>query len=457
MPARRWFVPGIRGKLFGFLLPLVCLLIGAAAYSASRITDASVRRDLLERGAGISRILSVSAGYSLLSGDRLALDRLTAELSGGTSDVEYVAIVDKEGIVLAHSVLGESGRPFPPREGEEGTLGTVGDTKAAELVLLGKPLIEFTTPILFSGVQVGTVYLGVKKDSLLNAQREVRRTVVAVAAALLVLAVGGTLVLASWITTPVKRLFSGVQELAAGESFHAIPVRGRDELAELTRSFNRMAETILTQRDHLSRYARELEREYVGTVRVLAASIDARDPYTLGHSARVSWLSCQLGRRLGFGEEELEHLERACLFHDVGKIRTPDEILLKEEFLSPQEMLIMRRHPEDGAAILQMAPSLHRYVPVVRYHHEWYNGKGYPEGKRDSEIPLHAQIISVADAFDAMTSSRPYRRAKTFEEAAQEILRFRGSQFSPFVTDAFVRMVGDLPPMEREDWRASLP
>ncbi|MGA6992522.1 MAG: HD-GYP domain-containing protein, partial [Candidatus Deferrimicrobiaceae bacterium] len=203
-----------------------------------------------------------------------------------------------------------------------------------------------------------------------------------------------------------------------------------------------------SQKNRLRRYARDLEESYIATVRVLAASIDARDPYTLGHSTRVSFLSCELGRKLGFSTAEIEHLEKACLFHDVGKIRTPDGILLKEQKLSSHELRLMRKHPDDGADILRMAPSLHRYIPVVRYHHEWYNGKGYPEGRMNSEIPIHAQIISLADAFDAMTSSRPYRKALTTKEALEEIHRFRGTQFSPELTDVFIRMVNEMPPME---------
>jgi len=322
------------------------------------------------------------------------------------------------------------------------------ETQALEVVRGEKKMIEFSTPIFFSGKRIGTVSLAISRDSVLAAQRNIRKSIAIAAAVFLVIALLGTFAIASFITIPVKRLSSGVIELASGAPFHPIPFRSGDELGELTRNFNRMAETILSQKNRLSRYAKDLEESYVATVRVLAASIDARDPYTLGHSTRVSFLACELGRKLGCSPEEIEHLEKACLFHDVGKIRTPDEILLKEQRLTAMEIGVMQRHPENGAAILGMAPSLHRYIPVVRYHHEWYNGKGYPEGRKGSEIPIHAQIISIADAFDAMTTSRPYRKALTTKGAIEEILRFRGTQFSPELTDAFVRMVEEMPPME---------
>jgi putative nucleotidyltransferase with HDIG domain len=291
------------------------------------------------------------------------------------------------------------------------------------------------------------------KDSLLLPQRSIRKSIAIAASALLGLALLGTLILSSYITTPVKRLSSGVNELAGGRTFHPIPERSGDELGELTRNFNRMAKTILEQQHGLSRYAKEAEEAYVGMVRVIAASIDARDPYTLGHSTRVARISCQLGRQLGFSEEEIEHLEKACLFHDVGKIRTPDNILLKQQTLTDPETEEMRSHPIDGAEILMKAPSLRRYVPVVLAHHEWYDGNGYPYGKRDSEIPIHAQMIALADAFDAMTTTRPYRAGLSPDEAVEEILRYRGTQFSPMLTDAFVRMVKEIPMIETEEWR----
>lgn len=142
------------------------------------------------------------------------------------------------------------------------------------------------------------------------------------------------------------------------------------------------------------------------------------------------------------------HLERAAIFHDLGKIQTPDDVLLKEDRLTRSEVEQMRSHPADGTDILRMAPFLHRYIPVVRAHHEWYNGDGYPDGKKGAEIPLHAQIIALADAFDAMTTDRPYREALSTEEALEEILRFRGIQFPPELADAFAEMVRELPPMD---------
>lgn len=450
--ARRRFSPGIRLKLIAFLLPLVFLLVASLAVAVTKITDAAIRRDLLQRGVGVSRVVALSAGFSLLSGDRLAMDSLASETKQSSADIEYVAIRDTSNVVLAHSRIGDRGKEYG-RPSRATSLGMFHETEAEEVSRDGRELIEFTTPILFAGKRVGTVSIGLSKESLLVPQRGIRRSIAIAASALLGIALLGTLLLASFITTPVKRLSSGVNELASDSTFHPIPGRSGDELGELTRNFNRMAETILQQKDRLSGYAKEVEEAYVGIVRVVAASIDARDPYTLGHSTRVARISRRLGQQLGFSEEELEHLEKACLFHDVGKIRTPDNILLKQQTLTHPEAEEMRSHPMDGAEILMMAPSLRRYVPVVMMHHEWFDGSGYPYGKRDSEIPIHAQIIALADAFDAMTTTRPYRAALSLDDAVEEILRFRGTQFSPMLTDVFVRMAREIPLLETEEWR----
>jgi len=443
---------GIRLKLLAFLLPAAFLLVIAMAWTVTRISEETIRSDLMQRGLSVSRVVALSSRYSILSEDRLALDSLAAETKNSSQDIEYVAIRDMSDTILAHSIIAERGKSFTFPEVVQ-RMGSLSETQVDDVFRWGREMIEFTTPIFFTGKRVGTVSLGISKNSLAAAERDIRESVAITALVFLVLALLGTLMLSSFITTPVQKLSAGVNELAGGGEFHPIPVRGKDELAELTRNFNRMAETILRQKDRLSRYAGELEDAYVATVRVLAASIDARDPYTLGHSTRVSSLACNLGKRLGFSPEEISHLERACLFHDVGKIRTPDEILLKERKLSPREISVMRRHPQDGAEILRMAPSLHRYIPVVRYHHEWYNGKGYPEGVRDSQIPIHAQIISIADAYDAMTSTRPYRKSLSPDEAVDEILRYRGTQFAPDLTDLFVRMVVEDPPAQEGNWR----
>jgi putative nucleotidyltransferase with HDIG domain len=438
---------GIRLKLFGFLLPIVFLLVGSVTWTVTEVTKDTLRRDLLQRGAAISRVVALSAGHSLLANDPLGLDRLVSETKASDPDIAFVSIRDTSDIVVAHDRVTERGKPFrpvPPLLSR----GMFGDTRADEVNRDGRRIIEYTSPISFAGRRVGIASLGLSMEGLATAQRSIQQRIFAAAAVILVAAFFGTMLLSSFITTPVKRLHQGVLSLAGSETFQPVAARSSDELGALTRNFNRMAEVNIAQKTALQKKAVQLEEAYISMVRVIAASLDARDPYTMGHSTRVARMACALGRCLGMGEAELSNLEREAIFHDIGKIQTPDDVLLKGERLSRAEEEQMKSHAVDGTEILRMAPFLQRYIPVVRAHHEWYNGEGYPDGIKGDEIPLHAQLIALADAFDAMTTDRPYRQALSTDEAIDEILQFRGTQFAPELADAFAKMVREMPPMD---------
>jgi putative nucleotidyltransferase with HDIG domain len=205
------------------------------------------------------------------------------------------------------------------------------------------------------------------------------------------------------------------------------------------------------QQQSLESYAQNLEESYTSMVRILAAALDARDQYTLGHSERVAWLSLQMGKKLGLDREALKELEMACFLHDIGKIKIPDRILAKTEPLSREEYAIIQQHPVHGAEILRLSASLHKYIPAVLQHHEWHNGNGYPYGLKGDQIHLHARIVAIADCFDAMTTSRPYRRGRPRNDAAREIKNYKGVQFCPHLADIFLEalnefdQVGEIP------------
>lgn len=184
----------------------------------------------------------------------------------------------------------------------------------------------------------------------------------------------------------------------------------------------------------------ELRHMFTQTVRALASAIDARDPSTKRHSEHVSGIAVEIGQEMGLGEADLEILEWGGLFHDIGKIGISDAVLLKPGRLDREERIQMNRHPVKGAEILANADRLRTVVPLVRFHHEWYNGSGYPDRLIGEEIPLLARILAVADAFEAMTAVRPYQlRPKSLEQAIAELRRCSGTQFDPKVVDAFVR------------------
>jgi HD-GYP domain-containing protein (c-di-GMP phosphodiesterase class II) len=260
-------------------------------------------------------------------------------------------------------------------------------------------------------------------------------------AAVFLLGLAGSVTLSSFLTKPIRELSTGVEELKAGKGGRRLKVYSYDELGRLTESFNEMTALISEQRGRLIRSSRDLEESCVATIRVLAAASDARDPYTHGHSVRVSVLSLLLGRELGLDTKYLEELEVASLFHDIGKIKIPDVILRKRGKLDRDEMREMMRHTEYGTDLLSKAPSLQKYIPPVRHHHEWFNGSGYPDGLQGDAIPLAASIISIADTYDAMTSDRPYRNAFSDDKTFGELESFSGRQFDPELIKVFIRLM----------------
>jgi HD-GYP domain-containing protein (c-di-GMP phosphodiesterase class II) len=189
----------------------------------------------------------------------------------------------------------------------------------------------------------------------------------------------------------------------------------------------------------MSTVTTELEDQYRQTVMALASAIEAKDQYTGGHNRRVAFFATLIARHLGLSPAEIEDVRLSSLLHDVGKIGIDDKVLKKDAPLDPDEWEHMKQHPELGWKILGKAKCLKRIVDGMRFHHERTDGMGYPLKLKGEEIPLIARIISVADAFDAMTSNRPYRKGLNYEVAYEEILRCRGTQFDEKVVDGFVR------------------
>lgn len=182
----------------------------------------------------------------------------------------------------------------------------------------------------------------------------------------------------------------------------------------------------------------QLERAYVATLVALSRALDMRDTETEEHSLRVTRYSLAIGQRLGLTSDALASLELGAMLHDVGKIGIPDAVLRKPGPLTDAEWVIMRQHPRLGFTILSGVEFLASSLEVVLHHHEKWNGNGYPDGLRGETIPLAARIFAVADAFDAITSSRPYKAALPVEEALTRLQRDAGAHFDPAVVEAFV-------------------
>jgi putative nucleotidyltransferase with HDIG domain len=428
----------------------ILLLVTATIFSLLTIQTMNryILDEVLKRAESLSKSTAALAPYSMLSGDLLGIDNIVSKVKEANADVEYVAVTDASGKILAHTDITRRGSLLEPSR--EDTLRENGDGSHMSEVQSGTDsFFELTSPIVFKEKPLGNIIIGVNKSTLEHARAETRRRIMAGLAIVMFLGIGCIIVLSSLVTRPIKELSRGVRELRQGRRTK-LRIYSHDELGGLTEGFNQMIDLISKQQASLSSSAQALEEAYVSTVKVLSAAIDARDPYTLGHSTRVSKLSLQIGEMLGFSRSELEELEIASLFHDVGKLKTPDYVLLKEGPLNPLEHHEIADHPEQGAAILSRAKSLHKYIPAVRHHHEWFNGEGYPDGLRGNDIPLNAAIIAVADAFDAMTSSRPYKKPRTCEEALRELNRYAGKQFAPHVVKVFHQVVESHPSLAEQ-------
>jgi HD-GYP domain-containing protein (c-di-GMP phosphodiesterase class II) len=430
---------GISCKLALAILVLVLVLTCGLSVPVVRIMDGFLLQELVKRGLSVAQSAATPAAFSILADDRLSLDNLASKISEGQPDIGYLVIVGAQGAILAHNRLEATGTTFEAMAGTP--VVSKGTHQVQKVHREGLAAYEFRVPIEFSGKAIGDIYLGIDAATLEVSRQQARRTIAAVGMVVIALGVAATLLLSTLITAPVKRLASGVARLKAGEVPPAIEVVSGDELGRLTQDFNEMARTISGQKQSLEQHARELENSYTSMVRILAASIEARDVYTLGHSTRVANLSVLIGRHLGLESAQLKDLALSCFLHDLGKIRVPDAILKKPGPLTSEEVRALRRHPEHGAEILQLSGNLQRHIPAVLHHHEWYNGKGYPAGLQGDEIPLPAAILALADTYDALTSCRSYRAGRSREEAVREICRYRGTQFSPEITDLFLEVL----------------
>jgi HD-GYP domain-containing protein (c-di-GMP phosphodiesterase class II) len=406
-----------------------------------RITNDYILNEIIKRGESVGKSIAASAGYSLLSNDILGLDNLVFKAKSSNSDMTYAAIIDPDLKTVVNSNT-PAGNRMHVQVAHARLLREAADgTAVRERPGPSGMILEISCPVIFMGQSLGTVVIGMNKSVLTEARRKVANRLIIVFGMIVAIGMLSSTMLASFLIRPIKELSAGVDELKNGTAKDPLRIYANDELGKLTANFNEMSALIARQQGHLNEYAHDLENAYVSIVKVVAAAIDARDSYTHGHSARVAKLSLLIGRQINLSQEKLGDLEIACLFHDVGKIKTPDSILLKRGKLNQAEYKEMMQHIEYGASILSWAPSLVKYIPSTRHHHEWYNGEGYPDGLAGNNIPLFAAIISIGDAYDAMTTDRPYRKALSQKKALREIAKMSGTQFQPDLVQAFLEQM----------------
>ena len=295
----------------------------------------------------------------------------------------------------------------------------------------------------FSGdLRFGVITMQDESKALASVKDMRRQTwMISLAFAFAALIIGS--LLTRQLTSPLLNLVSAAQKIASGDLSNRLKTENIAEIDTLGKTFNLMSGKLEEHIAKLAKAAQENRELFVGTVKALAAAIDGKDRYTRGHSERVSRVSVAIGKQLKLDEEELETLRISALLHDVGKIAIDDSILKKPSALTDEEFEIMKTHPQRGYKIMSQIPAMKEFLPGMYMHHEMVNGKGYPQGLKDEEIPLQAKIVSVADTFDAMTIDRPYQNGMPLDMALERIRSFVGTRYDAKVVEALVKACND--------------
>jgi HD-GYP domain-containing protein (c-di-GMP phosphodiesterase class II) len=377
----------------------------------------------------------------LLTLDRLAYQIVSTSIDQGDENLGTLSVgerLDFSGfstpVVLEHNgeVVDSTLPGFSAGE-VEASLRTCGQASECEVRLRGDTYLSAS----ISSASFGEGYSIRTFQDLDAANRPVQRILRTVFMIAGVAALLAALVLSAFSSRSiVKPIAAVVARLRESEKTGVLPefralASSIHEIGELTESFNHAGAAIREAR-------RTLQHAYVEFVGSLASALDARDPYTAGHSRRVSEYSLAIGRQLGLDGDQLDELRIGALLHDIGKIGVPDKILQKAGALTNDEFALLRQHPTIGRRILEGVKGFHPYLPVVELHHENWNGKGYPLGLERDKTPLQARIVKIADAYDAMTSDRPYRSGMSDAEAVRRLEAASGTEFDTEIVQAFI-------------------
>jgi HAMP domain-containing protein len=374
----------------------------------------------------------------------VSLEPILHRLQDASVRGRTVFIVDHSGHLVAHP----EPKNFVPGADASGN-SLVAQVKALPQELRNTETIRFTDSSTKHPVEmIGTYSIFPELNWAVIAQRsldaaqtdtgvtELNRQALAFASIVVLAAIAVGYFFAVGISGPIRGLAASTRAISRGEFHQRSPVRGASEISELAENFNKMAGDIEEFIERLKEAAEENRELFIGSIRMLAAAIDEKDPYTRGHSGRVAKYSTLIGQELGLSTEELDKLRISALLHDVGKIGVEDRVLKKPGALTPEEFGLMKQHTVKGANIMRPVSQLKEMLPGIELHHEHMDGRGYPYGLQGPQIPLMARIIGVADTLDAMTTNRPYQTAMDLDFALERIRSLTGTKFDGVVVNA---------------------
>jgi HD-GYP domain-containing protein (c-di-GMP phosphodiesterase class II) len=364
------------------------------------------------------------------------------------SDPKQPLAVDMSGIEIVRLFLRASEEPPRPNTGTGRRSGASGTTPFDIAEGQRRPRHMLGTYMRVPDDSGWGVIVQSDVDTAYFTAIDLRNKSLRVVAIVTALAVILGFLFAGEISRPIQKLAEGARRVAGGDYGTRVAVRSGNEVGILADAFNQMGEEIQKAIEEIRRRAEENKELFMGSIRMLANAIDEKDPYTRGHSERVAYYSACTAKHLGMSPEEVERVHLSGIIHDVGKIGIEDKILRKAAALTDEEYEIMKQHPTKGEHILDAVPLLKEKAGDGLMHHENVDGSGYPRGLRGAEIPLLGRIVSVADAFDAMTTDRPYSKAMTFEAAIARLKFLAEKKFDPGCVEAFERafLAGDVTP-----------
>lgn len=375
----------------------------------------------------------------------VSLDPILHRLQDASVRGRVVFVVDHYGHIVAHPDT----KHFVPGADASSNSKLVAQVMALPQELRNTATVRFTEPGKKRPIEmIGTYSTFPEVNWAVIAQRsldqaradagvtELNRQALAFVTIVVLVAILFGYFFAVGISRPIRGLAASTRAISRGEFHQRSPVRGAAEISELAENFNKMAGDIEEYIERLKEAAEENRELFLGSIRMLAAAIDEKDPYTRGHSGRVAKYSTLIGQQLGLPAAELDKLKISALLHDVGKIGVEDRVLKKPGALTPEEFELMKQHTVKGANIMRPVSQLKEMLPGIELHHEHMDGRGYPYGLTGPQIPLMARIIGVADTLDAMTTNRPYQNAMDLDFALTRIKSLGGTKFDVVIVNA---------------------
>jgi len=402
------------------------ILVSMAAFTWIHIRDtrAILSGEIDEKGKLVVNYLKGVITDPLLKKDSVKMAEYISRVSA-TPGILYIIVADNRGIIAASTRLDDIGKEMKELypEAESTSYYSLGGETTEVKVFSGTIEAKLDN----SPVLIGTIKTGFDSgyaDRLLfpfYIKTAILGTVVFFIAVFIAMFIAGR------ITKPIRELVTGAEIVSSGDFKYKIKVNVKNELQALANSFNDMT-------GKLSGY-------YDGILNAFIVALDTQDKYTPGHAMRVAMLAVETARYLKLEEERVENLRLAAILMDVGNLGVDRAVLGKKEMLSPDDVVLIQKHPEMSARILNNISALKDIIPIIMQHHERYDGLGYPDGLKKDEIVKEAKILAVVDAFDAMTTKREHRDALAVDEVVYELRQNKGKQFDPDITEAFVEMI----------------